>query len=192
VAEARRTFAAIGRPKQKGRTISASNVKSRGRDCHLLWEDLRLDLSDTVAGVPDESRPTRLAVASSAGLMVLLAGCGPRAARPTSVDDEHVPADAALASGSGDGAVTTGVTESGSGSPDPGSSQSPPHETLPWVNPSRCLAPCTYDPRARLVRVDKDGVEDPAGSHMVDRAIQAPLRDLVVGAHAAGHQVGIV
>ena len=32
-----------------------------------------------------------------------------------------------------------------------------PHEKVAWVNPSRCVTPCTYDPSASLVRVDMQG-----------------------------------
>ena len=137
----------------------------------------------------DGSRPRRVGVASNAILILLFASCGPRAARPTSADEQHGAADAAAPPISTDAAVTPGVTETASGSSDP--APEPPHETLPWVNPSRCLTPCTYDPQASLVRVDKDGAVDPAGSQLVDRTIQAPLRKLVAAAHAAGHKVRI-
>ncbi|MBA3452795.1 MAG: M15 family metallopeptidase [Deltaproteobacteria bacterium] len=69
---------------------------------------------------------------------------------------------------------------------------SPPRqERLPWVNPARCALPCTYDPQARLVSVDNNGVLDPAGGHLVDQSIQEPLGALVRAAHTAGHKLRI-
>ena len=53
------------------------------------------------------------------------------------------------------------------------------------------MTPCTYDPADNLVRVDDAGVPDPAGKHLVHRAIQERLRDLVSAARAAGHKLRI-
>ena len=41
------------------------------------------------------------------------------------------------------------------------------------------------------MRVDDRGELDSAGAHLVDRAIQEPLRDLASAAHAAGHKIRI-
>src|SRR5688572_8034673 len=43
----------------------------------------------------------------------------------------------------------------------------PAEEALPWVNPARCLSPCTYDPADKLTRVSANGEPDPAGTHRV-------------------------
>lgn len=64
-------------------------------------------------------------------------------------------------------------------------------EPLPWVNPARCLSPCTYDPADRLVRVGTGGEPDPAGPHRVAKEIIAPLRSLLAAAAAAGHAITI-
>jgi zinc D-Ala-D-Ala carboxypeptidase len=118
-------------------------------------------------------------------LGLFVAGCGPRTARPTPTDEPRVPAGEHDTAGSVDAAVTPTVTETVS------SPSEPTRERLAWVNPSRCVMPCTYAPQPRLVRVDKQGVADPAGGHLVDPVIQEPLRALVKAAHAAGHRLRI-
>ncbi|MGE0869069.1 MAG: D-alanyl-D-alanine carboxypeptidase family protein [Kofleriaceae bacterium] len=64
-------------------------------------------------------------------------------------------------------------------------------EALPWVNPARCLRPCTYGPEPSLVQVDDHGAPDPVGRHRVAAAIQREIAGLVAAAHAAGHHVRI-
>ncbi len=123
-------------------------------------------------------------------LTLLCAGCGSRTARPTAADELRAPSDQQRAPGSANAAAETqAVTETAS--PPSDAAPEPPHERLQWVNPSRCVTPCTYDPQASLVRVDKHGVPDPAGTHSVDRSLAEPLRALVTAAHAAGHKIRI-
>jgi hypothetical protein len=59
------------------------------------------------------------------------------------------------------------------------------------VNPARCLASCTYDPAAALVRVNDGGERDGRGRHRVAKAAQPALRDLIDAARAAGHLIKI-
>jgi len=68
----------------------------------------------------------------------------------------------------------------------------PPAEPqrLAWVNPSRCLSPCAFDP-PDLVTIDAAGRADPAGPHRVAREILRPLQDLFAAAAGAGHPLGI-
>jgi D-alanyl-D-alanine carboxypeptidase len=68
----------------------------------------------------------------------------------------------------------------------------PPAEPqrLAWVNPSRCLSPCAFDP-PDLVTIDAAGRADPAGPHRVAREILRPLQELLGGAASAGHSLGI-
>ncbi|MGE0549157.1 MAG: D-alanyl-D-alanine carboxypeptidase family protein [Kofleriaceae bacterium] len=65
-----------------------------------------------------------------------------------------------------------------------------PKPTLAWVNPSRCLTPCAYEP-PNLVQVDDLGVADSAGKHLVDGAIQIHIAALVAAGRAAGHKIYI-
>ncbi len=60
-------------------------------------------------------------------------------------------------------------------------------EPLAWVNPSRCLQPCTFDPTRALVRVNERGLRDRRGRHRVSAEIAPDLRDLVAAARVAGH-----
>ncbi|NVB82328.1 MAG: M15 family metallopeptidase [Kofleriaceae bacterium] len=129
--------------------------------------------------------PRSIRAMAIATQILLVAGCGPRAARPNAADERNAPVAEDRATGSADAAATTTV------SPPSDAEPPPPRESLPWVNPSRCLKTCTYDPGASLVRVDKQGALDPAGSHLVERTIQEPLRALVTAAHAAGHKIRI-
>lgn len=103
-------------------------------------------------------------------LVALLAGaCGrsPRAA----------PADAAL---------------EGVAAPiDAGPPDAPPAPRIDWVNPARCLAPCTFDPAATLVRIDRDGELDPAGAFRVDPSVVEPLGELIAAARAAGYRLRV-
>jgi zinc D-Ala-D-Ala carboxypeptidase len=114
----------------------------------------------------------------------LLAACGTRAPRTTPPSDEpRSPAPAEPVT------IPTAVTE-------PPPSQAPvvesqPQPRMPWMNPARCVSPCTYEPQADLVRVDDQGSPDSTGAHLVHRTIQEPLRALVGAAHAAGHKVRI-
>jgi zinc D-Ala-D-Ala carboxypeptidase len=58
---------------------------------------------------------------------------------------------------------------------------------LAWVNPARCLQPCTYDPSPGLVRVNERGVRDRRGRHRVSAELAPELRELVAAARAEGH-----
>jgi D-alanyl-D-alanine carboxypeptidase len=62
---------------------------------------------------------------------------------------------------------------------------------LPWVNPARCLSPCTLDPTEGLVRIDASGAPDPQGPHRVAREILPSLRGLMTAAAAAGHTLAV-
>jgi D-alanyl-D-alanine carboxypeptidase len=66
-----------------------------------------------------------------------------------------------------------------------------PAETLPWVNPARCLSPCDYDPGASLVRVDEHGAPDEHGLHRLAESARGPLQALLAAAAAAGHPLVI-
>lgn len=127
---------------------------------------------------------------SVAILTLLLAACGSRPARPTAAEEPRAPVDDPHApDAAGAAAETRAASEIAV--PPPDEVPAPLQPKLQWVNPSRCLAPCTYDPRDKLVRVDKHGAADPAGAHLVDRSIEEPLRALVAAAHAAGHKIRI-
>jgi zinc D-Ala-D-Ala carboxypeptidase len=62
-----------------------------------------------------------------------------------------------------------------------------PATPLAWVNPARCHTRCSFDPAAALVRVDDAGLPSPKGRHRLAADAQAPLRQLLVAARAAGH-----
>jgi D-alanyl-D-alanine carboxypeptidase len=61
---------------------------------------------------------------------------------------------------------------------------------LAWVNPSRCLSPCNFDP-PELVEVNAAGQPDAAGPHRVAREILQPLQELLAAATSAGHTITI-
>jgi D-alanyl-D-alanine carboxypeptidase len=115
--------------------------------------------------------------------LLVLVGCASRAPRSRASDEPRpappgaVPADAALA------AIAADTSE-------PAVAE-PPAPRLPWVDPARCLSPCTYDPQAELVRVDDQAVVDPAGEHLVHRTVEEPLRALLRAARAAGHKLRV-
>jgi D-alanyl-D-alanine carboxypeptidase len=67
----------------------------------------------------------------------------------------------------------------------------PFEEKLPWVNPARCLAPCTFDPGDELVSIDATGAPDPRGPHRVTKAVQGALRGLLAAAAGAGHTLTV-
>jgi zinc D-Ala-D-Ala carboxypeptidase len=67
----------------------------------------------------------------------------------------------------------------------------PPLALIPFVSPSRCLTPCSYDPGDTLVAIDEQGVPAPRGKHRVVAEAQEPLRALVAAARAAGHLVRV-
>jgi D-alanyl-D-alanine carboxypeptidase len=60
-------------------------------------------------------------------------------------------------------------------------------ESLPWVNPARCLPVCDQTP-PDLVRVDASAEPDPKGEFQVSAAVQAPLQALIAAGRAAGHK----
>jgi hypothetical protein len=62
---------------------------------------------------------------------------------------------------------------------------------LAWVNPARCLRPCTFDPASSLVEVDDAARPTPGGPHQVEALAQPPLRALLVSAAAAGHPLAV-
>jgi zinc D-Ala-D-Ala carboxypeptidase len=62
---------------------------------------------------------------------------------------------------------------------------------LAWVNPARCLNPCTYDPSPELVRVNDRGLRDRRGAHRVKGEVAEPLRALMAAGLAAGHRMRI-
>jgi zinc D-Ala-D-Ala carboxypeptidase len=67
----------------------------------------------------------------------------------------------------------------------------PPRPRLAWVNPARCASPCTFDPAATLVRIDRDGQLAATGAHGVAPAVVAPLGQLIAAAGAAGHRLRV-
>src|SRR4051812_34326749 len=72
--------------------------------------------------------------------------------------------------------------------PPPAAPASP--RRLAWVNPSRCLSPCAYEP-ADLVAIDAAGHVDPAGQQRVSGEIVRPLQELFAAAAAAGHVLAV-
>jgi zinc D-Ala-D-Ala carboxypeptidase len=106
------------------------------------------------------------------------------------------PSDEPRPSAAADAAATTpadAVATTPTDAPERPAHDTPsaPQPRLAWVNPARCVSPCTYEPNDDLVRVDDRGVAAAAGAHRVHRSIQEPLRELVSAAHAAGHKLRI-
>jgi D-alanyl-D-alanine carboxypeptidase len=67
----------------------------------------------------------------------------------------------------------------------------PPFPPIAWVDPARCLTPCTFDPGDALVRVNRTGKLDPDGKFRVDPAVVEPLGRLIAAAKAAGYRLRI-
>lgn len=62
----------------------------------------------------------------------------------------------------------------------------PRDEPLPWVDPARCLAPCSGPDPARLVSIDERGRLADPGRFRVDRSVQPPLAALILEAERQG------
>lgn len=60
--------------------------------------------------------------------------------------------------------------------------------SVPWVDPSRCLAPCSGPDPSRLARIDPLANLDPAGKFRLDAGAQPWLQKLLAAAQAAGHR----
>jgi D-alanyl-D-alanine carboxypeptidase len=60
---------------------------------------------------------------------------------------------------------------------------------LAWVNPARCLRPCTFQPP--LVEIDETALLTPRAAHRLDPLAQPPLRALLLTAAAAGHPLAV-
>lgn len=61
---------------------------------------------------------------------------------------------------------------------------------LPWVNPARCVLPCTHPDESHLVNTDDRGrLGD--GPWRFDRAARPALEAFLAAASAAGHEVGM-
>jgi zinc D-Ala-D-Ala carboxypeptidase len=115
--------------------------------------------------------------------IALVAGCGTRAPRPS---EQPQPPAAAV--------TPTAVAEPSTTGAEPSPSPTivePAQPRIAWVDPARCVSPCTNDPQAELVHVDDLGLLDSAGAHLVHRTIQEPLRALIAAARSAGHKVRI-
>lgn len=67
----------------------------------------------------------------------------------------------------------------------------PPGDRLLWVNPSRCLPACAYNPTRRLIRVNDRGALDPRGRHRLEPAAHTALAQLMAAAVAAGHRLRV-
>jgi D-alanyl-D-alanine carboxypeptidase len=101
------------------------------------------------------------------------------------------------------GPVEAGPTPSAPAPVTPPTATPTPHTPSPtavtapqaWVNPARCHTRCAFDPGDRrgadpsagLVRVDDQGAPAAKGRHQIAAEVQAPLRDLLAAARAAGH-----
>ena len=64
-------------------------------------------------------------------------------------------------------------------------------ETLPWVNPARCLPRCAADPEVPLTRLDDTGHATRDGKQRVAASAVEPLQALLAGARAAGFRLRI-
>lgn len=60
---------------------------------------------------------------------------------------------------------------------------------LPWVNPARCLASCSFAPTHELVRLNRQGELDARGKFQLGAQTQAALLMLLQAARAAGHEL---
>jgi hypothetical protein len=60
-----------------------------------------------------------------------------------------------------------------------------------WLDPARCIDPCTYDPSAHLVAVDEKGRSDPKSDLRFDASAAPRLAAMIQAADAAGFDVGI-
>jgi len=63
----------------------------------------------------------------------------------------------------------------------------PEGDTLFWLNPARCLVPCTYLPSR--VRINDEGVIDAAGRHEFVAHAQPALQALLETARNEGHPI---
>jgi D-alanyl-D-alanine carboxypeptidase len=59
--------------------------------------------------------------------------------------------------------------------------------SLVWVDPARCLSPCSDDAAARVVPIDPSGRLDPNGAFRVLDVAQPALSAMLAGASAAGY-----
>lgn len=66
----------------------------------------------------------------------------------------------------------------------------PPPPRIAWVDPARCVSPCTLEPHT-LVRIDEGGRPELDGEHRVDVSVVAPLGRLLAAAAAAGHRLRV-
>ncbi|MES1157660.1 MAG: M15 family metallopeptidase [Haliangium ochraceum] len=73
----------------------------------------------------------------------------------------------------------------------PAAASSQATSRLEWLNPARCLAPCTFTPGRALRRLNDRGQPDPRGKHRVDATVEAPLAQLLAAARTAGHALRI-
>jgi D-alanyl-D-alanine carboxypeptidase len=65
------------------------------------------------------------------------------------------------------------------------------HHPLPWVNPSRCLSPCTHEAPVDLVAVDGSAQLADAGAFRVAGPAQPALAMMLVDGAREGHALGI-
>jgi hypothetical protein len=62
---------------------------------------------------------------------------------------------------------------------------------LAWVDPMRCLKPCTHDPSTTVAWIDDRGARSEAGPLRFDSAAQPSLEAMLAAARAAGHEIAI-
>ena len=66
-----------------------------------------------------------------------------------------------------------------------------PITPLVWVNPSRCLPICSYDPRATLTRINAVAIPNGTGKFFAENETATDLRKLILSAKSAGHTIGL-
>jgi D-alanyl-D-alanine carboxypeptidase len=114
----------------------------------------------------------------------LFSACAPRGATPRATDEPRPPPPDL-------GAPATPAVGVEPQPPPPDETPLTAKPRLAWVNPARCVTPCSYDPTDVLVHVDDQGVPNSGGAHRIDPSIQDPLRELVTAARTAGHKLRI-
>lgn len=133
---------------------------------------------------------------------LLLAACvTPTQSAPPPVLAPSPEVQPAASTPSSPGSAAGAAQSSGTEPPTPGSAKPtlPNWPTLParlpWVNPSRCLPSCAFDPGASgqdmLVSVNAKGEAEVRGRLRIHRDIVDPLRALLAAAQAAGHALRI-
>ena len=146
-------------------------------------------------------RPRPAGVLLATGLAVMIAACATSASRTTGQIDRkaHERANDVPVSPGGPAAVPAiASAPAQAGAEARPAPTAPVEDTTPsdgprlaWVNPARCVSPCTFDPGDALRRVNDVGQGDPRGKHRVDTTALVALRELLDAARAAGHTIRI-